>query len=410
MEFQVLKKSRLKRNILIGVGAVLIISVVILNFTRAKYRVTQSIPLVNGTINYSLPDLNIIGLYIDGVEADELDSAKTYTLNTEQSTCTYKDGSIINNLTLNYDSDTGGLSISPYTTKGTKCTLYFEEYVPSAVDVIEDAYANNPNMLVYDEHNNLRYIGANPNNYVYFNCDDYDNPSSSTCELWRIIGIFNEDTHGINGQKLIKLIRNESLGRIDWGSGGTDDWTTASLNSSLNEYYLLGDSLGTGKGITSSTRNMIENITWKIGGNERSADTTINFYSKERGTTVYGIQPTEWKGKIALMYPSDYGYATSGGETVDRMSCLSVVLSDWADSSYSDCKNNDWLYNDDIYEWLLTPYAGRSDYVFAIFRAGSVEPTSSEFYAGEARPSLYLTTSVVVTGGVGTSTDPYQLV
>ena len=62
MEFETLKKSHLKRNIIIGIVVVLIISAVILNFTRAKYRTTQSIPLVNGTINYSLPDLNIMDL------------------------------------------------------------------------------------------------------------------------------------------------------------------------------------------------------------------------------------------------------------------------------------------------------------------------------------------------------------
>ena len=51
MEFQTLKRSHLKRNIIIGVVVVAIITAVILTFTRAKYRVTQSIPLVNGTIN-----------------------------------------------------------------------------------------------------------------------------------------------------------------------------------------------------------------------------------------------------------------------------------------------------------------------------------------------------------------------
>ena len=64
MEFEVLKRSHLKRNILIGVVAVLIISAIVLNFTRARYRVTQSIPLVNGTINYIPYDLNIVALYI----------------------------------------------------------------------------------------------------------------------------------------------------------------------------------------------------------------------------------------------------------------------------------------------------------------------------------------------------------
>ena len=54
MKIETLKKSHLKRNIIIGIITVVVISTLILNFTRAKYRVTESIPLVNGTINYSL--------------------------------------------------------------------------------------------------------------------------------------------------------------------------------------------------------------------------------------------------------------------------------------------------------------------------------------------------------------------
>ena len=60
MEFKTLKKSHLKKNIIIGVGVVLIISAIVLNFTKAKYRTTQSIPLVNGTINYTPADLNAV--------------------------------------------------------------------------------------------------------------------------------------------------------------------------------------------------------------------------------------------------------------------------------------------------------------------------------------------------------------
>src|SRR5699024_8361355 len=110
MEFEVLKRSHLKRNIIIGVVVVAIISAVVLNFTRARYRVTESIPIVNVTINYALPDLNIKALYIDGVEATELDNSKTYTIDTTNSTCTYKDGSTIENLSISYKSETGSLN------------------------------------------------------------------------------------------------------------------------------------------------------------------------------------------------------------------------------------------------------------------------------------------------------------
>ena len=72
MEIETLKRSHLKRNIIIGVVVVAIISAIILNFTRAKYRTTQSIPLVNGTINYSAADLNIVAITVDGEPSDTI--------------------------------------------------------------------------------------------------------------------------------------------------------------------------------------------------------------------------------------------------------------------------------------------------------------------------------------------------
>ena len=403
MEFETLKQSHLKRNIMIGVVAVLIISAVVLNFTRAKYRVTQSIPLVNGTINYTLPDIQIVGLYINGVEAEELDSTKSYTLDTTQSTCTYKDGSTIQNLTLNYDSDTKTFTIAPYTTKGTKCSLYFEESkgIP-AVDVIEEAYNTNPNMLAYDDYGNLRYIGADPNNYVLFND-----------ELWRIIGVFSEDTHGASGQKLIKIIRNDSIGNIAWDSANTNDWSTASLQTTLNGDYLNGSGSYASTGIKSDTaRNMIETVTWKLGGtaNYTSSSNGLasHFYGYERGTTVYSGRPTTWSGKVALMYPSDYGYATSGGSTTNRDACLAKELYNWDSSSFSDCKNNDWLYDSSTTQWTLPPYSSSSGFVFRVGSTGYVSYNdANDSY--EVRPSVYLTSNVKILGGDGTSNSPYTL-
>ena len=237
MEIETLKRSHLKRNILIAVVVVLIISAVILQFTRARYRVTQSIPLVNGTINYTVPDLNAIALYVDGVSTDTLPDGN-YKL-TSASYCEI-DGERAD-VTLSYDSATKALSVTPFTTRGTKCTLYFKEVIGTPIiDVIETVYEDNQDVLTYDgtSDNNLRYIGEDPSNYVYFNCDDYSNPSSDTCELWRIIGIFNENSHGLSGKKLVKLVRYESLGDIDWDSENINDWSQASLQETLNGDYL----------------------------------------------------------------------------------------------------------------------------------------------------------------------------
>ena len=423
MKFEILKKDNLKRNIIIGGCVVLIISAVILNFSSARYRSTASVPIVNSTINYSRPDLEIIALYINGVVADELDSSKNYTLDTIKSTCTYKDRTKIDNLTLSYDSDTKAFSIAPYTTRGTKCTLYFEE-TKGASGTIEDLYQTNPTMLAYDDANNLRYIGANPNNYVTFNG-----------ELWRIIGVFNADSHGVSGQKLVKIIRNESIGNYAWdnkasGTGtstsqyGSNDWSDSAIQVVLNSGAYWNRTRGTcpseenesrtscnfsTTGLTAAAKEMIATVTWKLVGTLSYTNATANnWYRYERGTTVYSGHATTWSGKVGLMYPSDYGYATSGGSTTNRSTCLSTALYRWNNSSYNDCKNNDWLYNSSILQWTLTPLSSYSDPVFGVSNIGSVISGIANNEIG-VRPSVYLTSEVTISGGEGTQSSPYTL-
>ena len=142
MKFEVLKKSHLKKNIIIGVLVVGIISTIVLNFTRARYRVTQSIPLVTGTINYTLADLNIVAITIDGQESDTLPEGN-YTL-LDSSYCTI-DGEDAN-LTLTWDTKTQALSITPFTTKNTKCHLDFSKLhlVTITYAYAEGEEGNNP--------------------------------------------------------------------------------------------------------------------------------------------------------------------------------------------------------------------------------------------------------------------------
>lgn len=76
-------------------------------------------------------------------------------------------------------------------------------------------YANSVGLIddrkggdVYN-NGNIRYVGSNPNNYIYFNCSDYSNQSSSTCEKWRIVGVFDGK---------VKLVRPTSIGEYSWTS------------------------------------------------------------------------------------------------------------------------------------------------------------------------------------------------
>ena len=242
---------------------------------------------------------------------------------------------------------------------------------------------NQGELTTSDSPREYRYIGADPDNYIQFNN-----------ELWRIIGIFN-------GQ--LKIIRNESLGNMNWdssGKAGINNWSISTLQTYLNSDYY-----GT---IGSEVQTKIDgNYTWKLGGSSTYNDVTAQmFYERERGTEVYEGRPTEWIGSIGLMYPSDYGFSTSGGSTTNRSSCLATTLAIW--DSVVDCYTNSWLYENSSNQWTLTSAAWLLDSVFRVRSEGYV--MSYDANASNAvRPVVYLLSSVEIASGTGTSSNPYIL-
>ena len=236
-----------------------------------------------------------------------------------------------------------------------------------------------------------RYTGANPNNYVSFNN-----------ETWRIIGVFpTEDASG-NIENRIKIIRNESIGNMAWDETGTNNWETASLNTYLNgEYY---------NNLSQDAQNMIVSSKWYLGGNPVNEETdllTSNFYLYERGIEVADTSyPTSFVGKIGLMYPSDYGYATSGVSTTDREACLEINLVYWM--NYRGCYENIWIY-DGSAQWTITPGLALSDSAFSVYDDGSLFDDYVADDTNAVRPVLALESTVGITGGTGTESDPYIL-
>ena len=320
--------------------------------------------------------------------------------------------------------------------------------------------------------NNIRYIGANPNNYVYFNCSDYSNQSDSTCEKWRIIGVFKNVTKS-DGTKedLVKIVKDDRLGNVgfSWdykqsGVGtsaeddGSNDWTDSQLMMMLNptDYLKSGytidnnivkDSNGqaiyqnmgsyyngtsgcepaavvsgaeftcksidfTSTGLKNdATRNAIESVVWNLGGtktyNSANNGLASHFYGYERGTTVYSGHATTWTGKIGLMYPSDYGYATSGGSTTDRSTCLAKEMYHWDGSDVSDCKNNDYLFKSS--QWTLAPYSSSPFVAFYVRASGLVTPCPAKTRLW-VHPVAYLKSNISITDvGTGTAESPFQL-
>ena len=298
---------------------------------------------------------------------------------------------IIVNVGVGY-SETSSLNLP---TNRNLITEVYKEGV-LATEYIESLLSSNPTTMNNDDPDgNVRYMGANPNNYVSFNE-----------ELWRIIGVFDvASTYGGPTEKRLKIIRNDSIGNMAWDSGNVNDWTQASLQEYLNgDYY---------NSIDSVSQNLIGDTYWNLGGTasytSASNGLPSHFYGYERGTTVYSGHSSYWIGKIGLMYPSDYGYATSGGTTTDRSSCLAEEMFNWAIwSSYSDCVNNDYLYYSSSSPWTITPNSGISNSVFLVNNSGYLNYTFA-FNSISVSPVLYLKSTVEITGGEGTSENPYTL-
>ena len=282
----------------------------------------------------------------------------------------------------------------------------------NADQIIELAAKDTTNFATDDPDNNIRYIGANPNNYVYFNCSDYSNQSDSTCEKWRIIGVFKNMTKEDGSKEdLVKIIRDDSLGNVSWDSNNGNDWSKASLQTTLNGEYYNG-TYATGALKNDTTRNAIESVVWNLGGSSTEADVTASmFYERERGTSVYSGHAPTWTGKIGLMYPSDYGYATSGGSTTDRATCLAKAIYSWKGSGVSDCKNNDYLYKSGYHQWtLVSPSSFSSLYVFFVGETGYVNDNSYAKATIGVRPVTFLKSNILISEvGNGSSESPFHL-
>ena len=305
------------------------------------------------------------------------------------------------------------------TEKGKSINAIIEvNHQPSAVEYIADLDLTSNGLEVDDtDDQNLRYVGSNPNNYISFNN-----------ETWRIIGLFdvyNNDTN--TTEKLIKIIRNEALGNYSWDTSessinsgyGINEWSQADLMKELNNDYLdTSKTSGTttwyngsnnikngsydySKNIKSGYIDKIANVRWNLGGISSSSNSTKTFYTLERGTThvsnpADGITRTNtWNGKIALMYPSDYGYASTDTD------CRSN-LSFYANSVYS-CKKNNWLSNSD-YQWTLSTVSGNAYSVFNVYSGGNVG-TYYAYFTNGVRPALFLKSDVLITGGTGESIE-----
>ena len=219
----------------------------------------------------------------------------------------------------------------------TEISMSKEEYVPSLADVCPDGgnlasciadlnaltgdgggdlYYHDADLANGAGDNSYRYSGANPNNYVCFGPGAEAEGTCANDNLYRIIGIFDDDKDTNYQIKLIKADYTTSAmlgtdGRDYYGayshstsdykgsmeastiaayrwnydtsvsSNGSSNWTTSEFNTiNLNTNYW--NYLG------STWQNLIAETTWHLGGMFSSNNTAKAFYDGERNNAVYG--------------------------------------------------------------------------------------------------------------------------
>ena len=284
----------------------------------------------------------------------------------------YQDNSLIDG----YWLETNANSSQSWSTYGTEKSLYNDtiyrlyvgtrpvievhkdslEKTTSIIDTIK-AQAD-PGLTYFPNQGIWRYTGANPNNYVQFNG-----------ELWRIISI-NQNDSGL------KIIKDTGLRSMAYGGSS---WNTSTVRSYLNSTYY--------NALPGKTKSMIINGQWDAG--QVSIDTVASMIHSQ------SLSIRDTTSLVGLMSAADYAFAAPSG-------CLNTRASAYRSGG---CASNDWLNYNNYVELTLNPITTSN---VATLRMGDLY-SYPQSYSNTIRPVVNISPKVYVTGGSGTSTNPYVL-
>lgn len=425
------KKTSTKKNFIFGMITGSILTVLLASVTYCIFTSKD-----RNSENYTKPSKSI-AMYIEDDEGNfQPSTSKTfptdgYVLDLDKSTC----------------SNGGVLSQNPNTkkinlivNKADKCNLYFKKEVKKTNATTLLAKANATSITDYNsgdkgemftfthpeaeqttgwsevERTDYRYIGNTPNNYINFNG-----------ETWRIIGVFTVE--GENGEKeqRIKIIRDEPIGNFTWdkksNSKYTNEWPTSTTATMLNGDYINQGGSFTYKwytpaattansiidGLLTTSKSQIAPTKWYLGGCSTVSADGPTFYNFERGTTTCETtgkcsgetRSTYTIAYVGLMYPSDYVYTYANG--VDN---ICYTNGNNCKTSVSGNPSNGWLYNSNFLQWAITS-STFPNYIFYVKDDGSVSNIYERNY--HVRPCVYLRSDIEITGGNGSSENPYTL-
>ena len=312
----------------------------------------------------------------------------------------------------------------------TLANYLIDNYSTLGLTKIDQTATGNQNYATSE----YRYQGKTPNNYITFNGET---------GVWRIIGVFEVETPQSNGtytkENKVKIVR-DAIGKVTWDYKGSssykNDWTTSTLMTMLNTgpyynrtfgYTKLACSTGydttvsetaicnyESNGLTDNARNQISNTKWYLGNvvwtSKVGYGTTKEIYTQERSASVWSGNKQTWDGKVALIYQSDYMYASSACYNDDTKKGYDYNGSSPYDTDYRSetCKSTNWLLDTNNWFWAVSPSSRNSSSAVSVSSTGSVFDYSTNS-SGGVRQSVYLDSSVKYIGGDGTAERAFEI-
>ena len=281
--------------------------------------------------------------------------------------------------------------------------LYYHDGVGAYTNATEEA-----------GDNSYRYSGANPNNFVCFGSD------SAECEtdnLYRIIGVFNNEVKLIkhdyansnmlgtdgdyNNDGELELTyegNQETISLYSWNNQtSTNTWSESGLNTvNLNTNYI-----NYLNGIDSKWSNIITSHEYQVGGNTWSNIITAVGKQRYQNELVNPATADVEHAKIGLMYVSDYSYAADPSYWTTQMNREDA-------QDYRLATTSNWIYMG-MSEWLIGRTYGSTDVSFDISSGGQIIYNLVNSTFRGVRPVFYLNSNVNYASGNGTITNPIRL-
>ncbi len=436
MKIEKLSKGKFIKTSIIVLVVISIFGVIFINRSKAKYRVTQSIQVVSGEVNYKVPDLNVLALYKQKNKGDTSDGnyesitdvpSGNYVVNTDKSYCTIVGNDTkLKDIPMKYKDGMVSISIKK---KGTKCYVYLDidnstsgtellgKYTVNSTSDGCPAYEDAPSVTSVKSSGSLFCKGKDDFGDTYY---FRGNPTNN----WVKIGNFYWRIIRFNGNGSIRLIYS--------GSGSAQTSGTGTQLSSTSAYHSQDNSANYVKYMNGSTDSTIKGVldSW-YNTNLKSAygskmDGSVGFCNDaDNGTYSSGTQyfkpydriATNKKPTFKCGTPTTNLYTTSGGtkgnqKLTNPIGLITIDEASFAGGVWNTANSGYYLYTGQDY-WTMSPlfFDSGGAYVFIVRSAGGFYGYNVHDTTNGVRPVINLKADTLFKeGGTGTSTNPYEVV